>query len=116
MGREATAGELAGLRALSEGLYLALNRLSGGLPGQLGTLVALRGGVALHHNRLAGGIPGEVGRLRALVETLSAPVGGLVRPAWGTSIYTVFFLVSTILVWNHDFGGESEIRSADADG
>lgn len=34
------------------------------------------------------------------VEMLPAPFGGFIRPAWGTTIFTVFFLVATIVTWN----------------
>jgi hypothetical protein len=35
-----------------------------------------------------------------LVEMLPAPYGGFIRPAWGTTIMTVFFLLATIVTWN----------------
>ena len=50
-----------------------------------------------------------------LIEMLPAPIGGFIRPAWGTTLYTVFFLVTTILVWNADLGDERATASADGD-
>ena len=32
--------------------------------------------------------------------SIPVPFGGLIRPAWGTTIFTVFFLVATIITWN----------------
>ncbi len=34
------------------------------------------------------------------IEMLPAPYGGLIRPAWGTTVFTVFFLVATVVTWN----------------
>ena len=35
-----------------------------------------------------------------LAEMLPSPYGAYIRPAWGTTIFSVFFLISTILTWN----------------
>ncbi|MEM1248455.1 MAG: DUF6796 family protein [Acidobacteriota bacterium] len=35
-----------------------------------------------------------------LVEMLPAPYGGFIRPAWSTSLFTLLFLVATLLTWN----------------
>ena len=35
-----------------------------------------------------------------LVEMLPAPYGGIVRPAWGTLIFTLFFALSLFVSWN----------------
>ncbi|MEM6901530.1 MAG: DUF6796 family protein [Pseudomonadota bacterium] len=34
------------------------------------------------------------------IETLPAPWGGVIRPAWSTTIFTLFFLLATIVTWN----------------
>lgn len=34
------------------------------------------------------------------IEMLPAPWGGFVRPAWGTTIFTLFFLAATVATWN----------------
>ena len=34
------------------------------------------------------------------IETLPAPWGGYIRPAWGTTIFTLFFLAATIVTWH----------------
>lgn len=41
-------------------------------------------------------------------EMLPAPIGGYIRPPWGTTIYTVFFLVSTLVTWNVSPDGDGE--------
>ncbi len=33
-------------------------------------------------------------------ESLPAPYGAYIRPAWGTTIFTLFFLLATIVTWN----------------
>ena len=35
-----------------------------------------------------------------LAEMLPGPYGAYIRPAWGTAIFTLFFLLSTIVTWN----------------
>ena len=35
-----------------------------------------------------------------LAEMLPAPYGAYIRPAWGTTIFTLFFLSATIVTWN----------------
>ncbi len=35
-----------------------------------------------------------------LAEMLPAPIGAYIRPAWGTTIFTLLFLVTTLVVWN----------------
>jgi hypothetical protein len=35
-----------------------------------------------------------------LVQALPAPIGGYVRPIHGTSVWTLFFLISTAVTWN----------------
>jgi len=34
------------------------------------------------------------------IEMLPAPFGGYIRPAWGTTIFTVLFLFATLVTWN----------------
>ncbi len=41
-----------------------------------------------------------------LAEMLPGPYGAYVRPAWGTTIFTLFFLVTTIVTWNVRPGSE----------
>jgi hypothetical protein len=42
-----------------------------------------------------------------LAEALPAPLGGYVRPILGTAIWTLFFLVATIVTWNLGTTSES---------
>ena len=42
-----------------------------------------------------------------LVEMLPAPWGGYIRPAWGTTLFTLFFLAATVVTWNLKPGDNS---------
>ena len=35
-----------------------------------------------------------------LAEMLPGPYGAFIRPAWGTTFFTVFFLLATVVTWN----------------
>ena len=35
-----------------------------------------------------------------VAEMLPGPYGAYIRPAWGTTIFTLFFLITTIVTWN----------------
>ncbi len=45
------------------------------------------------------------------IEMLPAPYGGFIRPAWGTILYSLLFLVATTVTWH---GGGARIRSPKA--
>ena len=43
-----------------------------------------------------------------LAEMLPGPYGAYIRPAWGTTIFTLFFLLTTIVTWNVSPEGDGE--------
>jgi hypothetical protein len=47
-----------------------------------------------------------------LAEMLPAPYGAYIRPAWGTTIFTLFFLVTTLVVWNVPPDRDAEVSAS----
>ena len=43
-----------------------------------------------------------------LAEMLPGPYGAYIRPAWGTTIFTLFFLLTTLVTWNVSPGRDGE--------
>ena len=42
------------------------------------------------------------------VEMLPAPFGAYIRPAWGTTLFTTLFLLTTLVTWNVALGRDGE--------
>ncbi len=78
--------------------------------GSLLFLLAVLSGRTLFPRWIAVLTPIVVPLTQPYIEMLPAPFGGIVRPAWGTLMFTMLFLAATVVTWNVSPGRASANR------
>lgn len=103
--RAAPAASLGVLKLMSSRLHDYHDALLGviglcSLTGGLWLAAAILSGRTRYARWMVLFTPLVVPLTQPLVEMLPAPVGGYVRPAWGTLLFSVFFFLSMVVTWN----------------
>ncbi len=86
------------MHAYHDSLIMVIGVLS--VVGSVWLLVAIMSGRTLFPRWMVVLTPLIVPLTQPLIEMLPAPFGGFIRPAWGTTLFTLLFLAATLITWN----------------